>query len=91
MDLTTPDVPIFSFEDFPLSMEKRDSYLRHFDGKSQEIILESNGNQDKLESFICSDFKELCNEIEEDVSMKKSSYGVDHLFITQHANIYFIS
>ena len=70
MDLTTPDVPIFSFEDFTLSMEKRDSYLKHFDGKSQEIILESNGNQDKLESFICSDFKELCNEIEEDVSVQ---------------------
>ena len=65
LDLSDPESPKFSFEDFPQSNEKRETYLKHFNG-----MLESNeyNNQDKLINCVCSDFRHLCAEVDEDIS-----------------------
>lgn len=65
LDLTNPNSPNFSFEDFPQSNEKRESYLKHFNVK-----MENNeyNNQEKLVNDVCNDFRQLCAEVEEDAS-----------------------
>ena len=82
MDMSAPEMPQFSFEDFPLSIEKREMLVKQFDERSRDILVESCSNQDRLLNAICHEFKDICAEIEEDVSILR-------LLIIKHGKWHF--